>query len=120
MSTPALDIGKLEVAVEDGGNRLEEAAESLYKATLRFEKAEAAWEKLVLLAEAKLIVDAERKGERIPGERTRLALIMQVLGGDDEYLEYVAAKAENNALDKRYRALAAAVNARQSLLRRMQ
>jgi Asp-tRNA(Asn)/Glu-tRNA(Gln) amidotransferase A subunit family amidase len=110
------DRGQVEVEVEQGAERLETAAETLYKATVRFEKAEEAWERIALIEEARVAQAIDTYGKT--SERTRRGLVLKAYQSSDVYLEFVAAKAESNALDKRYRALAAAVNARQSLLKR--
>lgn len=113
---PGLDLGVLEREIEQGAERLELAADRLYDATKRFEDAEAAWDKKRLLEYARLYHEMNGK---VPGEEVRLGLVLELHGDSDEYLEFIAAKAESEALDKRYRALAASVNARQSLLKRL-
>lgn len=118
-SPSEVDRGSLELQVEDGADRLEEAAETLYKATKRFEEAEAKWDRKRLLEIARIYHDCKNEGDRLPGEDVRTALIMEIHGESPEYLEFIAAKAENEALDKRFRALSASVNARQSVLRRL-
>jgi hypothetical protein len=108
--------GLTTVKVDEGAERLEKAADQLYDATKRYEDAEAAWDKKRLLEYARLYHQLNGK---VPGEEVRLGLVLELHGDSEEYLEWIAAKAEVEALDKRYRAFAASVSARQSLLKVM-
>jgi hypothetical protein len=110
------DRGNVERQIEQGADALEEMADELYEATKGFEEKEAKWERHALIAEARIAQDEDQYGKT--SERVRRGLVLETFREKPVYLEYVAARAQAHALDKKHRALAAAVNARQSLLRR--
>lgn len=110
------DPGALMNAVDEGANRLERASEAYHDAVLRYERSEAAYERAF---QKQLIVihhRAKEAKERPPAEDLRRALAHEAIDGE-VYGEYLEAKAQREALAVRYRALAAAVSARQSLLK---
>lgn len=109
----SLDPGALQVAVDEGADRLEAAADALYKATVKAGQAELVFEKARLVALATLHREAE--SGKLPAQDIRQALIFPRLSS--EWDDYYVAKYELEAVEKRYRALAAAVSARQSLLK---
>lgn len=110
------DPGETMSAVERGADRLEQAADVMYDATRRFENAENTYNRAVEAELVRIFHDHKQSGERIPAEDLRRALAHAAIEGGI-YDEYLAAKAELSAREKRYRALAAAVSARQSLLK---
>ncbi len=115
----AFDPGRLMAEVERGAQRLEQAAERLYQATMRWEAAEEAYE----LEAAKYRLQADMTHEeahsKLPSQDRRqdMALVALQREQPEVYVEYHAAKAEHEALAVRYRALAASVSGRQSLLK---
>lgn len=116
----SFDPGRLMRDVDEGANRLELAAEKLHDATLRFETAEEAYD--AAMAKLRLQADLVHSGQhdgKLPSQDRRQDVALTSLQRDNTevYVEYFAAKAEHEALSVRYRALAAAVSARQSLLR---
>lgn len=119
MAAESLDVGQLQVDLEQGAERLEKAAEALYGATLAYEKAEEAWERVRLLELANIYEEHERQGKRMPNERVQNGLVLRTFATDEVYITFRETKAAKEALDVRYRALAAATSARQSLLKAM-
>jgi hypothetical protein len=111
-----VDVGAVMGAVEEGAARLEAAGDELYKATLRHEDAHNAYERAVEAELVRIHHEAKKAGERPPAEDLRRALAHQAID-DTTYQHYLATRAEVAAKDKLYRALAAAVSARQSLLK---
>ncbi|MGH2761417.1 MAG: hypothetical protein ACRDLD_02365 [Thermoleophilaceae bacterium] len=112
----SFDPGEVMNAVEDGADRLEKAADAYSDAVKRFEDAQNDYER-DFQKQLLVIADRARKaGERVPAGDLRSAEAHQKLDSK-VYGEYLAAKAEKEALATRYRALAAAVSARQSLLK---
>ena len=114
-----LDPGQLQVEIERGAERLETASEGLYRAIKDHEEKEQEWERLRLQEVARIVHEAKEKGERVPGEDVRNAMVMQTHATSDAYLNHVVAKAHAEALEKSSRLLAASVNARQTLLKVM-
>jgi hypothetical protein len=114
-----VDPGIVMQEVEDGAGRLEAAADAMYESTLRYEKAEAAYERATQTEIVRVYHDSKKRGERPPAEDLRKALAHAAIE-PGIYEEFLAAKAELAARTSRYRALAASVSARQSLLRSFQ
>jgi exonuclease VII small subunit len=114
----SFDPGKILEDVERGSERLEKAAATYHKAVERFEVAEEEFE----IAMAKARVQADVNAEKLPSQDRRqdLALIAVQRDQAGVYVEYFAAKADKEAQAVLYRALAASVNARQSLLKALQ
>lgn len=108
--------GQLIADVEEGAARLEDAAEKLHDATERFETAEADYERAMQTQLIVIYHQAKETGERLPAEDIRRALAHQAINSNT-YGNYLEAKAEKEALAVKYRALSAAVSARQSLLK---
>jgi hypothetical protein len=110
------DPGQLMAAVDDGATRLEKAAGAYHDAVLEHERAEALYERDF---QKKLLVvyhRAKDSGERMPAEDIRRAMAHELVDAE-VYADFLEAKAKREALAVRYRALAASVSARQSLLK---
>lgn len=88
----------------------------LHEAIERYEVAEAAYEKAVQTQLIAIYHKAKEAGERLPAEDIRRALAHQEIS-NEIYAEFLTTKATKEALQTRYRALSAAVSARQSLLK---
>jgi hypothetical protein len=91
------------VDLEEAADALERAADAMMEANRRYERAEAAWERLSLIEEAKIATDPEKYGKT--SERTRRGLVLKVLQESPEYLEYIEARIQIKALRSRYNAL---------------
>lgn len=115
------DPGRLMADVDDGANRLERAAEALHDSTLRWEQAEEEYE--AQMAQSRLQADFRHEDEhgKLPSQDRRQDMAISDMRHQHPaiYLEYFSAKSQHEALQVRYRALAAAVSARQSLLRHL-
>lgn len=117
--TTTFDPGQVVSDVETGASRLEDAAEKLYDAEIEWEAAEEAYDselsKLRLEADFRFF-DSHNK---MPSQERRQDMAVKVLQEEraDIYIEYHRAKANKEALALKYRALSAAVSARQSLLK---
>jgi hypothetical protein len=115
----SFDPGQVMSEVEDSAGRLEKAADVYSAAVERFEEAEQAYE----LAMAKARIDADfhistQTGKHPSQDRRQDQALRAVQREQTEtYTEYFAAKADKEAQAVRFRALAASVSARQSLLR---
>ena len=115
MDVSAFDPGRVMSEVEDGAGRLEKAADTYYAAVKRFEDAEAKYEMAMAIERTK--VYEQHDGKIAADLRNDYALKRL----DPEVrTEYAAARADKEALTVRFRALAAAVSARQSLLKALQ
>lgn len=110
------DPGKVMADVDKGASRLESAADTYSKAVLRFEKAENAYERAVQRQLVVIYDKAKKKGERTPAEDIRKALAHDAIDREI-YAEYLESRAQKESLSVRFRALSAAVSARQSLLK---
>lgn len=102
--------------VDNGASRLEQAAEVLYKAVLRHEKAENDYERAV---QRQLIViedKAKKAGERVPAEDLRKARAHDAID-PEVYAEYLESKAHRKALEFKFRGLSSSVSARQTVLK---
>lgn len=113
---PNFDPGALISAVEEGSARLEAAADQLHNAVVKYERAEADYERALQMQLIVIYHRAKESGERMPAEDVRNALAHQAIN-NEIYAEYLSAKAEKEALQVRYRALQASVSARQSVLK---
>jgi hypothetical protein len=111
------------LAVDEGADKLEAASEVMEAAVMDFENAEEAFE----LEMAKLRLEADlasgeetKDGKRkLPSQDRRQDVALTTLRRDkpEVYTAYFATKAVKEAKNVKYRALAAAVSARQSLLK---
>lgn len=108
----SLDPGATQVAIDEGAERLEEAADAVHKAITAEGKAEHAWQRARLLCLAHLYRDG---GGKLPAQDIREAVAQQE--HSEEWDAYFIAKYQREAVEKSSRLLAAAINARQSLLR---
>jgi hypothetical protein len=116
----SFDPGQVMSEVEDSASRLEKAADVYSAAVERFEKAEQEYE--FEMAKARMYADStsmDPKTGRRPSQERRhdVALTLVQREHSGVYTEYFAAKADKEAQAVRFRALAASVSARQSLLR---
>lgn len=108
-------------SVEDGADRLEKAASAYHDAVKRHEEAEEAYERE--MAKARIQADHaslnDENIKRLPSKERRQDMALAAVQREqpDVYTAYFAARAQREALAVRYRALAAAVSARQSLLK---
>ena len=107
----SLDPGAAQVAIDEGADRLEKAADALYDATVKAGNAELEFQRARLM----FLAGLHRKMDRLPAQDIRDALVKEAVG--EVWDAFYIAKYEQEAIEKRYRALAASVNARQSLLR---
>jgi hypothetical protein len=111
----SFDPGQVMSEVEEGAARLEKAADVYSKAVLRFEKAEQDFE----LEMAKARLRADGQSAKLPSQDRRQDTALRYVHDlcTSVYVEYFAAKADKEAQAVLYRALAASVSARQSLLK---
>lgn len=121
-SPSSFDPGRLIRDVDEGASRLEQAADALDTATRQFEELE---EQVDLeLAKLRLEADSTHLSEhgKLPSQERRNDIALTALKRDHPvlYSDFFAAKATVEALSVRYRSLAAAVSARQSLLRALE
>jgi hypothetical protein len=118
----SLDPGQLMSDVEKGAERLEKAADQYSEAVERFETAEEAFEFAMARERTEADHQALSDTNKLPSQDRRQDIALCILRDNDKevYVEYFAAKAHKEALAVRYRALSAAVSARQSLLRALQ
>ena len=111
----SFDPGQIMADVENGATRLEKAADVYSKAVERFEEAENVFQ--MAMAKERTRVFEAHEGKLAADLRNDYAL----KAIDTEIrTEYAAAKADKEAQAVRFRALAAAVSARQSLLKALQ
>lgn len=110
------DPGTTMDAVDHGADRLEHAADVLYEAIKRFETAEEALEKAEGKELVRIFHEAQEMGDRPPAEDIRKALARGLID-PVVYQEYLEAKVEKEGLGVRFKALTAAVSARQSVLK---
>ena len=110
------DPGQVMSDVEKGATRLETAADEYSKIIQRFEEAENIFEMERAKQRTRIYEEAVQRGEKVPAEDVRDALSLQAVPQDVRVL-YAAAKATKEAQAVRFRALLAAVSARQSLLK---
>lgn len=115
----SFDPGQVMADVDTGATRLEKAADTYSAAVLRFEKAEEVYEREMALARTMADAGIHASTGKMPSQDRRQDLALKAVQRDkpEVYTEYFAAKAEKEALAVRYRALSAAVSARQSLLK---
>jgi exonuclease VII small subunit len=101
--------------LDRGRKRLDQAADIYHDAVEKYEDLEQAFE----LEMAKARVAADNASEKLPSQDRRrdLALIHVHREHPELYANYHAAKAHKEAVAVKYRALAASVNAAQTLLR---
>jgi hypothetical protein len=120
----SLNPGQLMSDVEKGAERLEKAADQYSEAVERFETAEEGYE--MAMAKARTIADHASLNDpdikKLPSKERRQDIALTTVQREqpEVYTEFFAAKAHKEALAVRYRALSAAVSARQSLLRALQ
>jgi hypothetical protein len=111
----SFDPGTVMSEVEDSASRLEKAADVYSAAVERFEEAEERFE--LEMARARLRADG--MSDKLPSQDRRQDQALRYVHdlSTGTYTEYFAAKADKEAQAVRFRALAASVSARQSLLR---
>jgi uncharacterized protein YigA (DUF484 family) len=104
-------------AVETGASKLADAADKYHDAVKRFEEAEEEFERE--MAKGRLAADSQMPGGKLPSQDRRQDLALTALHREqpEVYVEFFAAKAHKEAVAVKYRALAASVSARQSLLK---
>lgn len=113
--TDSFDPGQVMADVDEGATRLEKAASTYHDAVKRFETAEADFD--MAMAKERTRVFEAHDGKLAADLRNDYALMAI---DEATRTEYAAARANKEALSVRFRALAAAVSARQSLLRALQ
>jgi hypothetical protein len=102
--------------VEVGAARLEKAADA-YSAVVRvYEEAESDYEMAMAAERVRIYEQAKKDGERVPAEDLRESLALHAIP-ENIRLDYSTARANKESAAVRFRALAAAVSARQSLLK---
>jgi hypothetical protein len=108
-------------AVETGAAKLADAANVYHDAVERFEEAEEAYEHEMAVARTKADHASlnDEKIKKLPSKERRqdIALVWMKREKPDVYAEFFASKAHKEAVAVKYRALAASVSARQSLLK---
>lgn len=105
--------------VEGGADRLEAAADGLYRATKQAAEAEAVYDEAYEKELLTIYHEAKRAGDRMPAEDVRRAIAHEALD-DGIYAAHLLAKAELAAGEKLMKGLLAATSARQSVLRALQ
>src|SRR5690554_5448114 len=104
------------VAVDNGAKALEDEAGAYHASVLRYERAEAQYNKALHTQVIKIVHKYKQAGDKLPAEDVRRALAHESID-PEVYAEYLEAKAQKEATAVRYRALEKALSARQSLLR---
>lgn len=115
----SFDPGQVMRDVDNGAARLETASDAYAAIVERFEKAENARDMAVAIERTRIYEQAISEGKKVPAEDLRDAMSLQAIDPEVRN-EYAAAKAEKEAQAVRFRALLAAVSARQSLLKALQ
>lgn len=110
------DPGQIMSEVEAGATRLETAADTYSEIVQEFEEAENAFEMDRAKHRTRIYEEAVTRGDKVPAEDVRDALSLQAIDPEIR-LRYAEARARKEAQAVRFRALLAAVSARQSLLK---